>query len=56
MRLSGRAVLSEGQTNYFFFLPAFFFDFLAATVFHLRSVFAFQSIAQNIRKKRERLV
>jgi len=46
----------EGRTNYFFFLPAFFFVFLAATDFHLRSVLGSDTVAKIVWKERERLV
>jgi hypothetical protein len=46
----------EGQSNYFFFLPAFFFVFLAATDFHLLSVLGSDTVAKNVWKERERLV
>jgi len=45
------------KSDYFFFLPAFFFaDFLAATDFHLRSVLGTNTVAKNVGKLRERLV
>jgi hypothetical protein len=46
----------EGRSNYFFFLPAFFFVFLAATDFHLRSVLGSNIVAIIVRKNCERLV
>jgi len=46
----------ECRTTYFFFLPAFFFVFLAATDFHLRSVLGSNMVAKNFWKERERLV
>jgi hypothetical protein len=46
----------EGRTNYFFFLPAFFFVFLAATIFHLRSVLGSNTVAKIVWKEHERLV
>jgi hypothetical protein len=46
----------EGRTNYFFFLPAFFFVFLAATDFHLRSVLGSNMVTNKVWKERERLV
>jgi hypothetical protein len=46
----------EGQSNYFFFFPAFFFAFLVATDFHLRSVLGSNMVAKNFWKERERLV
>ena len=46
----------EGQSNYFFFLAAFFFAFLA-TDFHLRSVLGSNMVAKIVVwKERERLV
>jgi hypothetical protein len=46
----------EGRSNYFFFLPAFFFVFLAATDFHLRSVLGSNTVAKIVWINRERLV